>query len=119
MANLQVLVKDWLDTFVGEDYPVSTKKPKVLPDTYILVGRTGGPREAMVLDRAEILVEVYNKNSNLDASNKADEIADRIIELEAFNSEITHASVNSVVDLDDLIAQYNRYQVYLDVYHRR
>ena len=73
----------------------------------------------MVLDRAEILIEVYHKTSNLTASDMADLIADRIVELEAFEHNITHASVNSVVDLDDLIGQYNRYQVYCDVYHRR
>jgi hypothetical protein len=119
MANLQVLVKDWLDTFVGDDYPVSTKKPKTPPESFILVGRTGGPREAMVLDRAEILIEVYHKTSNLTASDKADAIADNIVGLEAFDHNITHADVNSVVDLDDLISQYNRYQIYCDVYHRR
>lgn len=119
MANIQVIVKNWLDTFVGNDYPVSTQKPKTPPASFILVNRTGGPREAMVLDRAEILIEVYHKDSNLTASNMADLIADKIVELEAFDHNVTHASVNSVVDLDDLIGQYNRYQVYCDVFHRR
>lgn len=119
MANIEVLVKDWLDAFVGNDYPVSTEKPKEAPASFILVDRTGGPREAMVLDRAEILIEVYNKDDRLAASNKANEIADRIVELEAFDHNITHADVNSVVSLDDTLAQYRRYQVYCDVYHRR
>lgn len=119
MANVEVLVKNWLDTFVGGDYPVSSEKPKSPPASFILVDRTGGPREAMVLDRAEILIEVYHKTSRLDASEKANEIADRIVELEAFNHNITHASINSVVSLDDTLGQYRRYQVYCDVYLRR
>ena len=81
--------------------------------------RTGGPRESMVLDRAEILIEVYDKNSRLDASNKANAIADVIVQLEAYDENITHASINSVVNLDDTITQFNRYQVYCDVYYRR
>lgn len=119
MANIEVIVKNWLDTFVGDDYPVSTEKPKTPPASYILIDRTGGPREAMVLDRAEILIEVYHKDDRLAASEKANQIADRIVELEAFDHNITHASVNSVVSLDDILGQYRRYQVYCDVYHRR
>lgn len=119
MANIEVLVINWLSTFVGNDYPVSSEKPKTPPTKYILVDRTGGPREAMVLDRAEILIEVYNKDSRLDASEKANQIADRITELVAFDHNITRADINSVVPLDDTIAQYRRYQIYCDVYHRR
>lgn len=118
MANLQSLVISWLGT-VAPDYPASGRKPTTPPEKYILVSRTGGPREAMVLDRAEILIEVYDKNSNLDASNQADAIADVIVQLEAYDENITHASVNSLVDLDDTIAQYNRYQIYCDINHRR
>ena len=118
MDNIEVLIIEWLNTFAG-GYPASGDKPKDAPAKYMLVDRTGGPREAMVLDRAEILIEVYDKNSRLDASNKANAIADSIIELEAYNENITHASVNSVVNLDDTIAQYHRYQVYCDVNFRR
>lgn len=119
MANIEVLVIDWLKTVVGEDYPVSSEKPKNAPDTFILVDRNGGPREAMVLDRASILIEVYNKNSRLDASDKANEIADLIPQLPGYDQNITHADVNSVVSLDDTLAQYRRYQIYCDVYYRR
>lgn len=118
MANLQSLVISWLGT-VASDYPAHGQKPTTPPDKYILVSRTGGPREAMVLDRAEILIEVYDKDSNLAASNRADTIADIIVQLEAYDENITHASVNSVVDLDDTIAQYNRYQIYCDINYRR
>lgn len=116
--NLEVIVVDWLKTFVGNDYPVSTEKAKTPPASFILVDRTRGAREAMVLDRAEILIEVYHKTSRLEASNKANEIGDRIVELE-LNNDITHAEVNSIVALDDVIGQYRRYQVYCDIYHRR
>lgn len=119
MANVEVLVINWLQTIVGEGYPVSSEKPKDAPASYILVDRTGGAREAMVLDRAEILIEVYHKTSRLNASEKANEIADRIVELEAYDHNITHADVNSVVSLDDTQSQYRRYQIYCDVYHRR
>lgn len=115
--NLEVIVVDWLSGFVG--VPVSTEKPKSPPASYVLVDRTRGAREAMVLDRAEILIEVYHKSSRLDASNLANTIGDRIIELEALNNDITHADVNSIVSLDDLIGGYRRYQVYCDIYHRR
>ena len=117
--NIEVLVKEWLDTIVGDSYTVSTEKPKTPGNTFILVDRTGGPREAMVLDKAEILIEVYHKTSRLEASNKANSIADAIIGLEAYNDNITHADVNSMLSLDDLIGQYYRYQIYCDVWYRR
>lgn len=117
MANVEVIVIDWLKTFVG--VPVSGEKAKTPPESFVLVDRTGGAREAMVLDRAEILIEVYHKNSRLTASELANLIGDKIVELEAVSDNITHADVNSIVSLDDLIGGYRRYQVYCDVYHRR
>lgn len=117
MANVEVIVINWLKTFVG--VPVSGEKAKTPPASFVLVDRTGGAREAMVLDRAEILIEVYHKNSRLAASELANTIGDKIVELEAVSDNITHADVNSIVSLDDLIGGYRRYQVYCDVYHRR
>jgi len=117
MANIEVLVIDWLKTFVA--VPVSSEKASTPPVSFVLVDRTGGAREAMVLDRAEILIEVYNKNSRLEASNLAGIIGDKIIELEGVDQNITHAEVNSIISLDDLIGGYRRYQIYCDVYHRR
>jgi hypothetical protein len=119
MANVETSVIAWLQALVGSGWPVSGDKPKTLPVKFILVDRTGGPREAMVLDRAEILIEVYHKDSRITASDLANEIADAIIGLEAYSDNITHAVVNSVVNLDDTLAQYHRYQIYCDVYNRR
>ncbi len=119
MDNLEVIVIDWLNTVVGVDYPVSGNIPKQRPISFITVDRTGGDREAMVMDRAEILIEVYNKDSRLAASNKANDIADIIVNLESYNANITRAKINSIVNLDDIVGQYYRYQVYCDIYHRR
>lgn len=117
--DVEELVVAWLNSIVGDGWAAHGDKPTNAPAQYILVDRTGGPREAMVLDRAEILIEVYCKDSRVTAKNKANEIADRIIELESYSDDITHASINSVVNLNDTIAQYQRYQVYCDVSHRR
>ena len=119
--NTEKLVIGWLGSLseVDENWPVSGDKPKSLPDQFILVDRTGGPREAMVLDRAEILIEVYCKDSRVTASDMANYIADQIPTLPAYAESITGATVNSVVNLDDIIAQYSRYQVYIDVNNRR
>jgi hypothetical protein len=119
MANVEALTVAWLNSILDDDWVAYGDKPDQTPSKYILLDRTGGPRESMVLDRAEILVEVYHKESRITASDKANEIADRIIELEAYDQNITHASVNSVVNLDDLITGYHRYQVYCDVALRR
>lgn len=118
MANVEVLVVDWLKTVVG-GVPVSGDVPSERPDVFITVDRTGGPREAMVLDRASILIEFYHKTSRLEASNLANSVADQVVALEAFDQNITHADVNSLVSLDDLIGGYKRYQLYCDVYYRR
>lgn len=118
MANIEVIVIDWLKTVSG-DYSVSGDIPKTRPTKFITVDRTAGPREAMVLDRAEVLIEVYNKDSRLEASDMASEIADKVPELLAVDDNITRAKVNSVVNVPDLIAQFQRYQVYVDVYYRR
>lgn len=117
--NVEALVISWLNTILGSGWTAYGDKPTELPTQYVLVDRTGGPREAMVLDRAEILIEVYHKNSRSTASDKAADIADKIRQLEAYSDDITHAAVNSVVNLDDTISQYHRYQVYVDVNHRR
>ena len=118
MDNIEAIVIEWLGT-IASLYPASGDIPDPRPNQFITVDRTGGPRESMVLDRAEILIEVYNKESRLDASNQANEIADAIIQLEAYNDNITHATVNSIVNLDDIIGQYHRYQIYCDIFHRR
>lgn len=116
--NVEKQVIAWLADIVGEEWPVSGDKPDQQPEQFILVDRTGGPRESMVLDKAEILIEVYHRTSRVTASDKAQEIADAVPDLTEIEN-ITKARVNSVVNLDDTIAQYSRYQIYCDVYGRR
>lgn len=120
MDNVETIVIAWLNSLADHaTYPASGDIPEPRPDSFITVDRTGGPRESMVLDKAEILIEVYHKTSRLAASNKANAIGDVIIQLEAYNDNITHADINSIVNLPDLVGQYQRYQVYCDVWHRR
>lgn len=120
MDNVETIVIAWLNSLAdASTYPASGDVPDPRPASFITVDRTGGPREAMVLDKAEILIEVYHKTSRLAASNKANAIGDVIIALEAYSDNITHADINSVVNLPDLIGQYHRYQVYCDVWFRR
>lgn len=116
--NVEKLVIAWLGTVAGGDWSVQGDMPENRPPKFILVDRTGGPRESMVLDKAEILIEVYHQDSRATASDKANEIADLIPQLLSEQS-ITHATVNSVVNLDDLIGGYHRYQIYCDIYCRR
>lgn len=120
--NVEATVIAWLNSKLANDWAAYGEKPKTtaggINDKYILVDRTGGPRESMVLDQAEILIEVYHKTSRAAASEMANEIADAVPEL--LNTEnITRARVNSLVRLDDTIAQYYRYQIYCDVFNRR
>lgn len=119
MNDVESVVVAWLTSIVDVAYPVSGDIPDPRPDSFITVDRTGGPREAMVLDRAEILIEVYHKTSRVEARNTAQDIADKLRELEAYSDNLTRARVNSVVNLPDLIGEYQRYQVYCDVYYRR
>ena len=116
--NVEAMVIEWLSDFVA-DYPVSSDTPKSLPDKYILVDRTGGSREAIVGDAAEILIEVYDKGSRADCSEIANQIADHIGQLAVAYEDITSATVNSIVALDDTDKQYHRYQIYVDVFHSR
>jgi len=118
--DVEETVIAWLNTILPTGYSASGDKPTApTPNTYVLVDRTGGPREAMVLDRASILIEVYNKTSRKGAKDEATNIADRIVELLSYANDITHAQVNSVIHLADTLAQYERYQVYCDIYGRR
>lgn len=119
--DVEEAVIAWLNTILPSGYSASGDKPisDPTPDTYVVVDRTGGAREAMVLDRASILIEVYNKDSRKDAKDVANSIADQIPNLVYVDDNLTHASVNSVVNLDDTIALYHRYQVYCDIYGRR
>ena len=118
--NVEARVIKWLTGVAGAGWLVAADKLKgrQLPEKFILVDRTGGAREAMVLDMAEILIEVYHRTSRLEASEQANKIADVITDLLQYD-EITKAKVNSVVHLDDTLNQYYRYQIYVDVYNRR
>ena len=117
--DVEEITVAWLNSILGSEWRASGNKPKDTPAQYVLVDRAGGPRVAMVLDAAQILIEVYHKDSRTAAKNKANEIADRIVELKAYSENITTAAVNSVVHLPSLITQYECYQVYCDISVRR
>jgi len=117
--DVEEIVVAWLNTVLGTGWVASGNKPKTTPTQYVLVDRTGGPREYMVLDRAVILIEFYHKTSRTTAKNKANEIADRIVELNNYAHNISGAKVNSVTHLPDLLGQYERYQIYCDINCRR
>ncbi len=118
-VDVEAVVVAWLNSILPSGWDAYGDKPDDAPAQYVLVDRTGGPRESMVLDKAEILIEVYHKTSRSTAKTRANDIADQIIALEAYSVDITHASVNSVVNLDDTLAQYHRYQIYCDVWGAR
>lgn len=119
--DVEETVISWLNNsgVLPDGYSASGDKPKTLPDTFVLVDRSGGAREAMVLDRASILIEVYNKTSRKAAKDVALAIGDRIRDLEAYADDITHAAINSTVNLPDTLTEFQRYQVYADIYGRR
>lgn len=117
--NAESVVIGWLNTKLTDGWNAYADKPKTLPNKFVLVERTGGAREAMVLDMAEILIEVYSKNSRLEASEQANAIADIIPTLVESYGDVTRARVNSVIQLDDTMTQTWRYQIYVDCYVRR
>lgn len=122
MANdVEEIVVAWLNSILGDGWAAHGKKPKETPNQYVLVDRAGGPRVAMVLDAASLLIEVYHKTDRVAAKNKANEIADKIPQLAAYSENITlrHDAVNSVTHVPDLITGYERYNVYVDISHRR
>lgn len=116
--NVEAIVISWLRDLVP-GYPASSDTPKTLPKRFILVRRTGGNRVAMVGDNAEVLIEVYDKSSRVDCSEIANFIADHITQLREENENITQATVNSNISLDDTVKEYHRYQLYCDIFHRR
>lgn len=118
-VDVEAVVVAWLNSILPSGWDAYGDKPETPGDQYVLVDRTGGPRESMVLDKAEILIEVYHKTSRATAKTLANSIADQVVALEAYSADITHASVNSVVNLDDTLAQYHRYQIYCDVWGAR
>lgn len=120
MNNESVIafVISWLGDLVP-DYPASTKIPKDLPDQFITVERGGGERRAMVLDMADIVIDIYDKDSEVECSTIADFIADKIPELVMESDNITHADVQNVFQLNDTQRGYNRYEIACSVYHRR
>lgn len=116
--NVEAMVIKWLNDTLA-DYHASSDTPKTLPKRYILVERTGGAREAMLGDNAEILIEIYDKGLRSDCSEMANWIADHVHQLAEVYDNITIAKVNSVIALDDNDKQYHRYQIYVDVFHSR
>ncbi len=116
--NIEAIIIKWLNDIVP-GYPASSDTPKALPKRFILVERTGGGREYLVGDDADILIEIYDKTSRFDCSEIANFIGDHIHELVEEYDDITRATINSINSLDDTVKQYYRYQVYVDVFHRR
>lgn len=116
--NLEAIVISWLRDLVP-GYPASSDAPKTLPKRFILVRRTGGNRVAMVGDNAEVLIEVYDKDSRADCSEIANFIADHIEQLREDYENITRATVNSNISVDDTVKAYHRYQLYCDIFHSR
>ena len=116
--NIEEIVIGFLDANKPSGWQVFGDMPKERPEAFILVDRTGGPREFVVQDRAEILIEVYHKDSRESASDQANVIADIIKNLEVLEP-VMRAKVTSLVKLEDLLGQYWRYQIYCDVYYRR
>lgn len=114
--NIEALVITWLND--KYDWQAYGNWPSTSPMKLLLVDRTGGGRESMVLDTSEILIECFHKTSRPEASNMANTIGDDIREL-LLNENITNVGVNSIVYLSDTIRSYHRYQVYVDVHHRR
>lgn len=119
MLDAEETVVAWLTGIVPSDWSVSADKLKSDPDHYILVERTGGPREDLVLDRAEILIETYSKVSRLEAKNMAMTISDQVKDMVFVADNLTRAQVNSITSLTDPATQTWRYQVYCDVWCRR
>lgn len=117
-VNIEKVVIGFLEANKSDDFAVFGDMPDPRPEGFVLVDRTGGPRDNIVQDRAELLIETYHKDSRQSASDEAYRIADimeALLEIEA----ITHVKVNSVVKLDDLLGQYWRYQIYVDIFYRR
>lgn len=116
--NVEVIFGNWIRSN-ADGWSVSGNIPEgKRPDKFIIFDRTGGDRSGMVLDRAEMLAEVYHKESRLEASQMANKLADNVQQMLS-NGDITHVDVNSLVHLDDSKNGYYRYQLYINVYHRR
>lgn len=116
--NIEVLIIQFLQANIS-GWSVTGDVPKSQPTKFMTVERTGGGREFMVLDTAEIQVSVYSKNSKLEAAEMADEIADLAPAVADYYEDTTRCKVNSVVQNDDTTRGYHRYLVFLDVYNRR
>lgn len=117
-ASIIAIIVAWLNEIVP-GYPASTKIPKTLPKRFSIVERGGGERRRMVLDMADIVIDVYDKESEVDCSAIADFIADKIPTLVEESEDITHADVQNVFQLNDTQRGYNRYEIACSVYHRR
>lgn len=116
--NTETIVIKWLNALALDGWTAYGEMPSNMPDQFLLVERVGGGRESMVLDQAEILIEVYHKKSKNIASDTANLIGDKI-PLLLEKESVTHASVNSIIPVDDTRNQYRRYHVYADISNRR
>lgn len=117
--DVEAIVTAWLNSILDDGWVAYGSKPKTTPEKYITVDRNGGPRVAMVLDAAQILIEVYHKTNRSITKDKANTIADRIPELKNYAHNITTSEVNSVVHVPNLLNQYEGYWIYCDIACRR
>lgn len=116
--TLLAILIDWANDTIP-DYPASNLIPDDLPDRFMTIERGGGERRAMVLDVADIVIDVYDKESAVDCAEIADYIADHIPDLLAVNDNITLAKVDNVFPLNDTVRGYFRYEIACSINYRR
>lgn len=119
LENIEAIAIQFLNSKLPTGWTAYGDKPKTPPTKYVLIERSGGGRSDMVLDRAEVQINVYSKNSRLEASNMANGIADYIHEIAENYEDVTRSRVNSLIQNDDTTTQTWRYILYVDMYHRR
>lgn len=93
---------------------VYAEKPKNLPDTFLLVEKTGSSRNDMIRS-AMIVVQSYAQSlySAAELNEKVITCMDEITDL----PEISKVSLNSDYDFTDLSMKRYRYQAVFDIIH--
>jgi hypothetical protein len=69
-ATIIGALNDQLDDFGFTSIPVRSRVPAARPAKFVLVFRTGGPRQGIVTDSAQITVEAWS-NSDVEAHDLA------------------------------------------------
>jgi hypothetical protein len=118
--DIETLMISWLNSagVLPADWEAFGSIPEVKPAKFVLVERSGGPVDNVSIERPDLTIRFFCRDS-ADEAKTAATATDKKIRLEFVNQRnVSKVERNSLLRLDDLIIKWPTYMGYYSfVYH--